>query len=190
VVVLLVAGGTAASAQAPPPVLDPPDGPPGSVLTISGSDCAPDRFGAGTQVQAFVTDANGATVAVSESVDPATDGTWMVAVTIPSDVPVDSELAVAVTCNGPDSGTTFDAGTFGVEAPQAVTTTTTSPAPDPGAPPAAPPPAGTDSSAAPAADPNAPPADSPSPSSSRPAGQTSGTAAAATPRAAQPSFTG
>jgi hypothetical protein len=132
----LIAGG--ASAQTPERTLTvtPSSGPPGTTLTVSGTDCSivppdPDTDGP-EQVLVQLLAPDGTTVA--ETTTPAApDGTWSTQITAPETTTLGAALTVSGNCQG-DSSFSYGSSTFGVEAVQGPgpTTTTTSAATSPG----------------------------------------------------------
>jgi hypothetical protein len=126
----LIAGG--ASAQAPDPAMSvsPPSGPPGTTLTVSGTECSivpPDPDTDGPE-QVFVQLLAPDGTPVTQTTTPAEiNGTWSTQMTVPETTALGGALTVSANCQG-DSSFSYGSSTFGVEAvegPAPTTTTTT-----------------------------------------------------------------
>ncbi|MGH9193858.1 MAG: hypothetical protein ACRDZ0_15470 [Acidimicrobiales bacterium] len=146
---LLVAPPAGAQEELLPINVEPASGPVGTVITVSGSDCASTDPGAAPEVDIiladedfFFTEEEGV-VAAEALVEAEGDGTWSSQLTVPDDVDPEVVWFVGALCfAGPDAEeplAVYDLFEFDVTGPSTTPTTSPPATTPPTAPPEAPP---------------------------------------------------
>lgn len=146
---VLVAAPAGAQVEELPLTVDPPSGPEGTVITVSGSGCNSENPDDAPEVdviladEAFFTTPDQGEVIADALVEPESDGSWSAQLTVPEGTDPDTTWLISALCfaspEAPEPLAVYEIVEFDVTGPPTPPPTTPPPTtPPPEAPPAPP----------------------------------------------------